>query len=151
MAGKGYIKTENSQMASNIAVFTSTYHTKQLNPWQPNSSANCVVKYSRLSVCQRERETFTDHLNTCVCLTSHSRNKPQQKQPGQPSVPVYLPELLVNVYSYSLMENSVSYYCVHGFSQFQSQYCVHRFSYILMYWLFTTVKLAICVPQVSCQ
>ena len=76
-------------------------------------------------------------------------DKPQQKQPGQPSVPIYLPELLVNVYSYGLMENSVSYYCVHGFSQIQSQYYVRRFSYILMYWLFTTVKLAICVTKFS--
>ena len=36
---KGYINTKNSQMASIGVITTSTYHTKQLNPW-PNSSAS---------------------------------------------------------------------------------------------------------------
>ena len=35
VAGKGYINTENSQMVSVGAIYTFTYHTKQLNPW-PN-------------------------------------------------------------------------------------------------------------------
>ena len=30
VVGKGYINTENSQMESTGAIFTSTYHTKQL-------------------------------------------------------------------------------------------------------------------------
>ena len=126
MVGKGYINTENSQMASIIAIFISTYHTKQLNPWQPNSSASCVLKYSWLSTCQGEREPFTDHLSTRGCLTSHSRNKPQQKQPGQPSVPIYLPELLANMYSYSLMKNSVSYCCMHGRRIFSNSVTILR-------------------------
>ena len=46
VVGKGYVNTENRQMASIDAIFTSTYHTKQLNPW-PNSSDNHVVKYSQ--------------------------------------------------------------------------------------------------------
>ena len=35
VAGKGYVFTKTSQMASIGVIFTSTYHTKQLNPW-PN-------------------------------------------------------------------------------------------------------------------
>ena len=55
VAGKGYVNTENSQMVSIGAIFTSTYHTKQLNPW-PNSLASCVVNYSWVSDYQGERE-----------------------------------------------------------------------------------------------
>ena len=55
VAGKGYIITENSQMTSTGAIFTSTYHTKQLNQL-PNSSADCVMNYSQLSACQGEME-----------------------------------------------------------------------------------------------
>ena len=51
VAGKGYVNSENSQMASIGAIFTSTYHTKQLNPWT-NSSASHVINYSYLSACQ---------------------------------------------------------------------------------------------------
>ena len=38
---KGYVNTENSQMAFIGTIFTSTYHTiaKQLNSW-PNSTAS---------------------------------------------------------------------------------------------------------------
>ena len=32
VAGKTYVNSENSQMASIGAIFTSTYHIKQLNP-----------------------------------------------------------------------------------------------------------------------
>ena len=51
VAGKGYVYTENSQMASIGAIFNSTYHTKLQNPW-PCSSANCVVNYILLSAFQ---------------------------------------------------------------------------------------------------
>ena len=51
VAGKGYVLTKTSQMASIGVIFTSTYHTRQLNPW-PNSSASRVVNYSQLSACQ---------------------------------------------------------------------------------------------------
>ena len=80
VVGKGYVNTENNQMASTDAIFTSTYHTKQLNPW-PNSSASHVVNYSWLSVCQGEVETFENHPSTHGCLTS-LRNRPQRKQLG---------------------------------------------------------------------
>ena len=35
-------KTENNQMASIGAIFSSTYYTKQLNPW-PTPPASCVA------------------------------------------------------------------------------------------------------------
>ena len=60
VVSKGYVNTENSQMASICAIFTSKYHTKQLNPWL-NSSASCVVNYNRLSAWQGERELFKEH------------------------------------------------------------------------------------------
>ena len=87
-------------MAFTGAIFTSTYHINQLNPW-PNSLASCVVNYSQPSACQGEMEPFEDHLSTCGRLTS-IRNKPQQKQLGN-FQHHYLPQLLVNVYSYCLM------------------------------------------------
>ena len=87
MAGKGYIFTKTSQMTSIGAIFISTYHTKQLNPW-PNSSASCVVNYSRLSACQGEMEPFEADQSTHGRLTS-LRNKPQQKQPRQLSVSIH--------------------------------------------------------------
>ena len=80
VAGKGYTSTENNQMASIDGIFTSTYHTKQLNPW-PNSSVSRVGNYSQLSACQGEMEPFEEHPSACGLLTS-LRNKPQQKQPG---------------------------------------------------------------------
>ena len=73
-------------MASIGVIFTSTYHTKQLNPW-PNSSASRVVNYSRLSACQGDMGPFEGNPNTCGHLTS-LRNKPQQKQPRQLSAPI---------------------------------------------------------------
>ena len=86
VAGKGYVFTKTSQMASIGAIFTSTYHTKQLNP-RPNSSASRVVNYSRLSTSQGDVEPFEGDPSTRGHLTS-LRNKPQQKQPRQLSAPV---------------------------------------------------------------
>ena len=73
-------------MASIGAIFTSTYHAKQLNPWL-NSSASRVVNYSQLSVCQGDVEPFEGSLSTHGCLAS-LRNKPQQKQPRQLSASI---------------------------------------------------------------
>ena len=42
---KGLVNSENSQMTSIGAIFTFTYHTKQLNPWA-NSLASRVVNHS---------------------------------------------------------------------------------------------------------
>ena len=83
---KDNVNTENSQMTSIGAIFSYTYHTKQLNPWQ-NSSSSRVVNYNQLSACPWEMEEFKDHPSTRGCLTS-LRNKPQQKQPGQFSAPI---------------------------------------------------------------
>ena len=73
VVGKGYIFTKISQMTSIGAIFTSTYHTNQLNPWQ-NSSASRVVNYSWLSTYDGDVELFEDHPSTCGCLTN-LRNK----------------------------------------------------------------------------
>ena len=86
VVGKGYIFTKTSQMASLGAIFTSTYHTKQLNPW-PNSSASCVVNCSRLSACQGDIESFEGDPSTRERLTS-LRNKPQQNQPRKLSASI---------------------------------------------------------------
>ena len=86
VAGKGYVFTKTSQMTSIGVIFTSTYHTKQLNPW-PNSLASRVVNYSRLSACQGDMQPFEGDLYTRGRLTS-LRNKPQQKQSGQLSASI---------------------------------------------------------------
>ena len=92
VVGKSYVFTNNSHMASIGSIFTSTYHTKRLNPW-PSSSASHVVNYRWLSTCQGEpkgasgKESSEDHPSTCGCLRS-LRNKPQQNQPGQLSAPI---------------------------------------------------------------
>ena len=111
VVGKGYVFTKSSQMASIGVIFTSTYHTKQLNPW-PNSSASRVVNYSQMSACQRDMQPFEGNPYTRGCLAS-LRNKPQQSSPGN-FQHQYLAELLVNVYSYCLMVKSVSCCCVRG-------------------------------------
>ena len=80
VVGKGYIFTQNSQMASIGSIFTSTCHTSQLNSW-PNSLASHVVNYSQLSACQGEMEQFEDHPSSLGRPTS-LRNKLQQKQTG---------------------------------------------------------------------
>ena len=87
-------------MASTGAIFTSVYHTKQLNPW-PNSSASRVVNYSWPPACQEEMKPFEEHLSTRGCLTS-LRNKLQKQAAAKAAW-----EYLVNVYSYSLMVKSV--------------------------------------------
>ena len=73
-------------MASIGVILTSTYHTKELNPW-PNSSTSCVVNCSRPFTCQGDMQPFEGNLSTHGCLTS-LRNKPQHKQPGQLSAPI---------------------------------------------------------------
>ena len=79
VAGKGYVSTKTNQLASIGAIFTSIYHTKQLNPW-PNSSASRVVSYSCLSACQEDMQSFEGDPITRGRLIS-LRNKPQQNQP----------------------------------------------------------------------
>ena len=86
VASKGCVFTKTSQMASIGVIFTTTYHTKQFNPW-PNSSASCVVNYSQLSACQGDMQPFEGDPYTHGRLTS-LRNKPQQKQPGQLSASI---------------------------------------------------------------
>ena len=131
VAGKGYVFTKTSQMASIGVIFTSTYHTKQLNPW-PNSSASRVVNYSQLSACQGDMQPFEGDQYTRGRLTS-LRNKPRQKQRGQLQHQ-YLAELLVNVYSYCLMVKSVSCCCVRGSRLFSDLVTyVYQYLHVCMY------------------
>ena len=106
-------------MTSIGAIFTSTYHTKQLNPW-PNLSTNHVVNHSQLSACQGGMEPVEKHLNARGRPTS-LRNKPQQKQTGN-FQPQCLAEQLVNVYSHCLMVKvCFAVLCMEAsFSQIQS-------------------------------
>ena len=78
--------TSKWKIVSIGAIFTFTYHTKQLDPW-PNLLASHVVNFSQLSACQGEIKPFEDHPSTCGHLAS-LRNKPKQKPPGQLSVPI---------------------------------------------------------------
>ena len=81
-------------MASIGAIYTSTYHAKQLNTW-PNSSAGCVVSYRRLRLCQGIWSHLkVTLLSTHGCLTSF-RNHPQQKQPWKLSA--LIPALIVSI------------------------------------------------------
>ena len=59
-------------MASVIAIFSSTYHTKQLNPW-PTSPARGVVIYSHLSACPGKMKPFKRSL--CHSWTSDKLQK----------------------------------------------------------------------------
>ena len=123
VVGKGDVFTKTSQMVSIGAIFITTYHTKQLNPW-PNSSANHVVNYSWLSACQGNMQPFEGDTNTGGCRqtseTSHSKSSMGNFQHQ------YLPELLVSVYSYCLMVKvCLAVACMEaGFSQIRSHILV---------------------------
>ena len=41
---KGYVFTKNREMTSISAIFTSTCHTKQLNPWLNSSASHVVIQ-----------------------------------------------------------------------------------------------------------
>ena len=67
-----------------------SYHTKQINPWPMNSSANGVVNYSWMSgaVClAREDGAILKTVQALMDTMTTLRNEPQQKQPSQLSVP----------------------------------------------------------------
>ena len=76
VVGKAYVFTKNSQMASIGAIFTSTCHTKQLNPWQ-NPSASYVVNHSQLSACQGKMGPFEGHPSTHGCQIRGLRKRPE--------------------------------------------------------------------------
>ena len=75
VAGKGFVFTKNSQMTSIGAIFTSTCHTKQLNPW-PISSASHVVIHTWLFACHGKMGPFKGHPSTHGHLTG-LRNRPE--------------------------------------------------------------------------
>ena len=80
-------------MASIGTIITSTYHTKQLNPW-PHSSTSCVVNYSQLSAFQGNMEPFEGDPNTCGHLTSLKTKVVWA---------TYIINIWLNWYSYCLM------------------------------------------------
>ena len=72
--GKSYVNTEASQIVCIGAIFNSTYHMKQLNPWL-NSPASCMMIYGWFSAYKGEMEPFKHHPSTRECLKC-LRNKP---------------------------------------------------------------------------
>ena len=68
------------------AFISSSYNTKQQNPWQ-NLSGSRVVNYNWLSACQGDMESFEGDPNTRGCRTSLGK-KPQQKQLRQLSASI---------------------------------------------------------------
>ena len=78
VAGKGCVFTKNSQMTAIGTIFSSTCHTKQLNP-RTNSSTCHVVIPSRLFACQRKIGPFEGHLSTYGDQTG-LRKRPERKQ-----------------------------------------------------------------------
>ena len=98
-------------MTSIGAIFTSTYHTKQLNPWQTHQPVLWWITASCLFA-----KGVWSHLKATRALVdlwqasdrSHSKSSQDNFQPQ------YWPELLVNVYSYRLMVKSVFCCCVRG-------------------------------------
>ena len=78
--------TDNSYMVFIGAIFSYTYHTKQLNIW-PNSLVSRVANYSWLSACPGKMEPFKDNPSIYKGLTNF-RSKPQLKQAGHLSAPI---------------------------------------------------------------
>ena len=113
VADKGQIFTKTIQMVSIGAIFTSTFHTKQLNPW-PNSPVSQVKWW--VTAGYLLAKGLWSHLKVTQALvdvwqaseTSHSKSSPSNFQHQ------HLSELLVNVYSYHSMVKSVSCCCVRG-------------------------------------
>ena len=98
VAGKRYSNTENIQMASIGAIFTSTYHTQQLNPWPCMKFISQSCGKLQLDVClSTGDEPFEDYLSTHGCLKSlkisNSKNNLSNLQHQ------YLAEILVKVYT----------------------------------------------------
>ena len=133
VVGRGYIHTENSQMASIEAIFTSAYHTKQLI----HSQHQPVVWWITAS-CLLVKERWSHFKNTQHCGHPTSLwNKLQQKQPGQLLAPI--PGW---IYSYSVYTAIVWWWKVYlavvyveaSFSQIWSQMFsiekCHRMYYI---------------------
>ena len=77
-----YVFTKNSQMTSIGVIFTSTCHTKQLNPWT-NSSASCVMIYRQLSVYWGKMVPFEGYPSTHGHQTG-LRKRSECKQIVQP-------------------------------------------------------------------
>ena len=127
VAGKGYVFTKTNQMASIGVIFTSTYHTKQLNPW-PNSSASRACGELQPAVCLSRGYTAIWRWP----VHSWTSDKPQktshsQKQPGQlsASIPGWIVKSTCTAIVWWL--KSVFCYCVRG-SRLFSDLVTHNVS-----------------------
>ena len=110
---KSSVKAENSQMVSkgvNWCHFISTNHNKVAKSIT-NSLASHLVIYSWLSACPGKVKPCKGHPSACGHLIS-LRNKPYSKSILGNCQHQYLPQLLVNVYSYCVMMKSVLLMCL---------------------------------------
>ena len=102
VAGKS-VKTENSQMTSVGATFSSQYSESMINHTS-QSCGDLLIVSCLLVIGKLDR--FKSHLNTCGHLTSlHSKRSLGNFQNQ------YLPKLLVNAYSSHVMAIIVSLLC----------------------------------------
>ena len=108
IAGKDFMKTENSQITSIDANFSSTSHKIAIS--MTDLSTSHVVTLAGCLLFQGRRSHFKDQWRTCECLIS-LRNKRSLCNFQY----WYLPELLVNVYvQLSFDGKNVHCCCVHG-------------------------------------
>ena len=102
-----------------IVLFSSPHITQSswINPW-PRSSASHIVNYSCLSVYSGKMSHFrTNWIIVYVWQASWTNHSKISRGNFQHQ---YLPELLVNVYSYHLMVKCVCYYCMCGSQLFSN-------------------------------
>ena len=103
-------------MACIGAIVTSTYHTRQLNPWR-NSSANRVVNYSRLSACQLSQGRWTTRAVIWRLARTHSwtYEKLQKQAKAKAAWVTFSIKTWICVYSYPLMvKMCLAVVCAHG-------------------------------------
>ena len=98
-------------MASIDAIFTSTYHAKQLNPWPNSSSTHIMISGEIIACCLLVKVIWR------WIKHSWTSDEPQIQATAKLSSlgnfqHQYLAELLVNVYRYCLMMKIVPCCCV---------------------------------------
>ena len=113
VANKNSVKTENSQMASISAIFSSTYHIKQLHP-EPFSRAVMWWFIAGSLLVQGDGAILRSLMHWWKIDNLGLRNKPQQKTSLSKFQGQYLPELLVHykMYSCRMLMKSVTCCCV---------------------------------------
>ena len=127
--------------------FTSVYRTKQLNPWPCKLISQSCDKLQP-AVCLPRRYAaiwrWPEH--------SWTSDRPQKQATAKAvqatfSINTYLPELLVNVYSYNLLVKSVSYCCVRGSRLFSNPV---KYTCVALYFIHMCCTLHACTCMVWC-